>query len=72
MFRNRSHGSALQRLAALPTGTHVLMRFGAVYVRMVRRWLPAGIICKPLTSKALLRLNGGAFPTVLVAAAVPS
>lgn len=69
MFRPARPGSPLRRLSALPAGTHVRLWFGAIFIRYVKRWMQAGFIGEPIGPKALLRLNGGAFPTVLVSAA---
>lgn len=69
MFRTGKPRTVAQRLAALPSGTHVRLRYGAVFVKMAHRWLPAGVIDKPTSGKALLRLNLGALPVVLQAAA---
>ncbi len=69
MFRSGKGQSAARRLAALPPLTHVRLRCGGIWVRYVSRWLPAGWIDRPVTSKALAKLNLGQMPTVMVAAA---
>ncbi len=70
MFRSGKGQSAARRLAALPSDSYVRLRTGAVFAKAVTRWLPAGWIpVAPTTSKALARLNGNIFPTVMVAAA---
>lgn len=68
MFRH-GRGSAVSRLAALPPGTYVRMHLGAVYVKARTRWMVAGVIGNPIGPKALLRLNRGHEPVVLVPAA---
>ncbi len=69
MFRPGKGQSAARRLAALPLLMHVRLRSGGIWGRYVPRWLPAGWIDRPVTSKALARLNGNTMPTVMVAAA---
>lgn len=69
MFRGGKGQSAASRLAALPAGTHVRLEYGAVYVKAETRWNVAGCNGCPLSAKALLGLNAGRMPTVMVAAA---
>lgn len=69
MFRGGKGQSAASRLTALPAGSHVRLEYGAVYVKAETRWNVAGSNGCPLSTKALLRLNGGRMPTVMVPAA---
>lgn len=61
----RGHGPVARQLARLASGTRVQLQYGAVYVKLVRKWLPAGVICDPITSTELSRLNGGVLPAML-------
>lgn len=69
MFRPGKGQSAARRLAALPAGSHVRLRHGGIWVKYVTRWMVAGFVDRPLTSKALARLNADTMPTVMVPAA---
>ncbi len=69
MFRSGRGQSPVRRLAALPALTHVRLGYGAVLVKYVTRWIPAGVIDRPITSRTLINLNAGVMPAVMVPAA---
>ncbi len=65
MFRPGKGQSPARWLAALPPRSHVLMWHGAVYVKALTRFMPAGVIDRPITSRALARINDGRWPMLL-------
>ncbi len=69
MIRNASHGLPHRVLGRMPAGSHVLLRDGSVWTKLVRAWMPAGwVIPNPLTGFRLAALNGGRLPTRLIPA----
>jgi hypothetical protein len=61
----RGHGPVARQLAKLPSGARVHLHYGSVWVKYVRRWMPAGVIGDPITSPELARLNAGMMPIQL-------
>lgn len=71
MFRHGGGRSPARRLAALPAGSRVELWCGAVYVKQISRWTGAGTGGCTVTSRALVKLNLGDMPTLLVPVASP-
>ncbi len=69
MIRNASRHLPHRLLNQMPSGALVQLRDGAVWIRLVKRWMPAGwVIPVPLRPLALVALNGGRLPTRLMPA----